>query len=60
MEGATSLQKKLYEQYRIEVALMNWNSRMYARPCCQIYNNSVDFIRLARAINEIGNSDLDV
>jgi isopenicillin-N epimerase len=48
-----ALQKRLHDEFRIEVPTMSLNGRTYIRPCCQIYNTPEDFLRLADAIEKL-------
>jgi isopenicillin-N epimerase len=48
-----ALQKRLHDEFRIEVPTMTLNGRTYVRPCCQIYNLPDDYLRLADAILSI-------
>jgi hypothetical protein len=48
---SANLQRKLHNEYRIEVPIMRWDGKCYLRPCCQIYNVPDDYLRLADAIS---------
>jgi isopenicillin-N epimerase len=47
------LQQRLYTEHRIEVPLMRWNGRCFARPCCQVYNEPAEYRRLAQVIAQL-------
>ena len=49
----TRLQKRLYEEHRVEAPLMRWGGQTYVRPCCQVYNVSGDYERLAAAMTQL-------
>jgi hypothetical protein len=43
----------LYEDYRIEAPVQDWNGRWLIRPSCQVYNRPGDYERLADAVCEL-------
>ena len=45
-----AFQARLYNEYRIEVPVIEWSERWWVRPCCQIYNTAHDYERLAEAV----------
>ncbi len=45
-----AFQARLYNEYRIEVPVIEWSERWWVRPCCQIYNTAQDYERLAEAV----------
>ena len=45
-----ALQRRLYDEFRIEVPIMQWSGTCFIRPCCQVYNTAADYHRLADAI----------
>ena len=47
---AQALQRRLYDEFRIEVPIMQWSGGCYIRPCSQVYNAAADYHRLAEAI----------
>jgi isopenicillin-N epimerase len=51
--GVTRLQKRLYEQHRVEAPLMRWGGNTYVRPCSQVYNVPEDYQRLAAAMTQL-------
>jgi isopenicillin-N epimerase len=52
-DQVTQLQKRLYEEHRVEAPLMRWGGKTYVRPCSQVYNVPEDYQRLARAITQL-------
>src|ERR1700728_2641211 len=46
----SALQSRMHDRYKIEVPIFRWMGKVYARPCCQIYNSPQDYHRLAEAI----------
>jgi isopenicillin-N epimerase len=40
----------LYEKHRIEVPVVDWDGSWWVRPCCQVYNTSEQYERLAAAV----------
>ena len=47
------LRDVLFDEYRIEVPIVDWGGKWWTRPCCQIYNTPEQFERLARAVLEL-------
>lgn len=54
---AAVIQRRLYDDYRIEAPLMRWGGRTYVRPCCQIYNTAEEYERLGNAVRELAKAD---
>lgn len=52
-DAVTRLQKRLYEEHRVEAPLMRWGGNNYVRPCCQVYNVPEDYHRLAAAMSQL-------
>jgi isopenicillin-N epimerase len=48
--GSANLQRKLHDDYRIEVPIMRWGGKCYLRPCCQIYNVADEYLGLADVV----------
>lgn len=44
------LREMLYDDYRIEVPVVDWMGRLWVRPCCQVYNSSQQYEQLAEAV----------
>lgn len=49
-EEISALQSRMHDRHKIEVPIFRWMGKVYARPCCQIYNSPQDYHRLAEAI----------
>jgi isopenicillin-N epimerase len=47
-----TLQKELYEKYRIEVPILQWDQQNFIRPSFQGYNSLADGQALVNALNE--------
>jgi len=50
---AEQLQSILLSEYKIEIPIIDWDSRWWIRVSCQIYNTSDEIHHLASAINEL-------
>jgi isopenicillin-N epimerase len=48
-----TLQKELYEKYRIEVPILQWNQQNFIRPSFQGYNSLADGQALVNALSEL-------
>ena len=48
-----ALQRRLHDEFKIEVPTMTINARTYVRPCCQVYNTPDHYHRLGVAITQI-------
>jgi len=48
-----SVKSRLYDQFRIEVPLFNWNGRSLIRVSCQAYNSDDDLERLMCALDHV-------
>jgi isopenicillin-N epimerase len=48
-----SLQQALYAEHQIEVPVVRWGDRTFVRPCCQVYNSTDDYRRLAECILQL-------
>jgi isopenicillin-N epimerase len=51
-DGAT-LQRRLYEEYRVEVPIIEWNGRQFVRVSVQGYNTAADVEALVRALGDL-------
>lgn len=49
---AEPLQRKLWEQHRIEIPLIDWNGRRLIRVSCHLYNSTSDIDRLVDALRK--------
>ena len=47
---SAALQRRLHDEYHIEVPVVQWSGRTYLRPSCQIYNIAEEYQQLAKAI----------
>ena len=47
------LRERLYNDYRIEVPVVDWMNKLWVRPCCQIYNKPQQYEALADAVVDI-------
>ncbi|HUJ42119.1 MAG TPA: aminotransferase class V-fold PLP-dependent enzyme [Opitutaceae bacterium] len=47
------LQARLYDQYRVEVPVMEWGGRQFLRVSIQAYNTADDVARLVKGLREI-------
>ncbi|MEA3350136.1 MAG: aminotransferase class V-fold PLP-dependent enzyme, partial [Chloroflexota bacterium] len=47
------LQQRLYNQYNIEVPLINWNGESFIRVSVQCYNTPMDIDALVKALSEL-------
>ena len=47
------LHAALYDQYRIEAPVVDWDGRWWIRPCCQIYNTPDQYEHLAQSVLEL-------
>ena len=45
-DGVNALQRRLHDEFRIEVPIMPWGGRVFVRPCCQVYNRAEEYERL--------------
>lgn len=45
-----AVQRQLYDEFRVEVPIMQWSAGCFIRPCCQVYNTAADYHHLADAI----------
>ncbi|HTW95162.1 MAG TPA: aminotransferase class V-fold PLP-dependent enzyme [Tepidisphaeraceae bacterium] len=52
-QQSEELQVTLHDRWKIEVPIMVWGGRSYARVCCQIYNVAEDYVRLAETIERL-------
>jgi isopenicillin-N epimerase len=52
-DEAMVLQRRLYEDERIEVPIMHWAGRAHVRPCCQVYNVAAEYEKLAETIERV-------
>jgi isopenicillin-N epimerase len=48
-----ALGRRLHDEFRIEVPTMIFGGKCHLRPCCQIYNQPDEYLRLADAISKI-------
>jgi isopenicillin-N epimerase len=48
-----ALKTPLYDRYKIEAPVIDWNGRWWIRASCQIYNTADQYERLGRAILEL-------
>jgi isopenicillin-N epimerase len=53
LKDITSLKTTLYENYQIEVPLIDWNNRHFARISMQAYNSEEDLIHLLNALGTL-------
>jgi isopenicillin-N epimerase len=53
MGDASPLQRRLYDEYRIEAPVIEWNGRQLLRVSIQGYNTPEDVDALIRALDEI-------
>ncbi len=51
-DGA-ELQRRLYDEYRIEVPILSWNGRQFERASVQGYNTAQDVEALVVALEEL-------
>lgn len=47
------LQQQLWDRFRIEVLMPDWNDRRHLRVSCHLYNDHVDVERLVNAVREL-------
>lgn len=47
------LQQQLWDRYRIEVLMPDWNDRRHLRVSCHLYNDDTDVTRLVDAVREL-------
>lgn len=52
-ESAESFQAALYDRYRIEVPIIDWEGTWWVRASCQVYNRFAEYERLADAVLEL-------
>jgi isopenicillin-N epimerase len=52
-ETDRALQARLFEQYRIEIPVMEWSDRWWIRASCQVYNTPDQYETLADAVMEL-------
>ena len=45
-----AFQTRLYNEYQIEVPVIEWSERWWVRTRCQIYNSAQDYEGLAEAV----------
>jgi isopenicillin-N epimerase len=50
---AVDLQRKLWEQYRIEVPIVSWRERRFARVSCHLYTEQAHIDRLVDALRTL-------
>jgi isopenicillin-N epimerase len=50
---AAQLKTRLYDEFRIEVPILTWQSRPFIRVSLQAYNTRADVERLVRALSTI-------
>ena len=50
---ATTIKSRLYDQYRVEVPIMNWNGRQFVRVAVQGYNKRENVEALVEALGEL-------
>ena len=55
---APGLQKALWERYRIEVPIVDWNGRRFVRPSCHWYTSADDIDRLTGALATLLNAGM--
>jgi isopenicillin-N epimerase len=48
-----SLQQRLHTDFKLEVPIMQWGGQCLVRPCCQVYNLSAEFERLADVVAKL-------
>jgi isopenicillin-N epimerase len=51
--NAESLQQALWEQYQIEVPIVDWNGQRLVRPSCHLYTQEEELVRLAAALRDL-------
>jgi isopenicillin-N epimerase len=51
-DGAT-LQRRLYDEYRVEVPIIEWGGRQLVRVSVQGYNTAEDVAALVRALGDL-------
>jgi isopenicillin-N epimerase len=44
------LRERVFNEFRIEVPVVDWMGKLWVRPCCQVYNQSEQYERLADAV----------
>ncbi|MCA9284622.1 MAG: aminotransferase class V-fold PLP-dependent enzyme [Phycisphaerales bacterium] len=54
-----SINLALYERFRIEVPVVEWQGVRHVRPCCQVYNRPEQYERLADAVLALARSGAD-
>ena len=50
---AVSLQRRLYDEYRVEVPIIEWNGRQLVRVSIQGYNTAEDVEALLQALRSL-------
>jgi len=50
--NAAALQRRLYDEYHVEVPIINWNGRQLVRVSVQGYNTREDVEVLLRALEQ--------
>jgi isopenicillin-N epimerase len=55
---AGKLQQRLYDEFRVEVPVVQWMGKTFVRPCCQVYNMPADYERLADVAQELAQGSI--
>jgi isopenicillin-N epimerase len=50
---SADLQRRLHDDFHIEVPIVQWSGRTHLRPCCQIYNIAEEYEQLAEVIESL-------
>ncbi len=50
---AAALQRRLYDEYRVEVPVIEWGGRQFVRVSVQGYNTTEDVEALVRALHDL-------
>jgi selenocysteine lyase/cysteine desulfurase len=48
----STLQQRLWQNYRIEVPIVHFSQRWLVRVSCHLYNSTADIDRLTRALSQ--------